>query len=87
MITILDFYAKWCGPCKKLNPIIDNLKITYPNITFTKIDIEKEKELSEKYEIESLPTIIILDHNNQIISKIVGLNIPLLTTEIRKIAY
>jgi len=87
MITVLDFYAKWCGPCKKLSPIIDNLKITYPNITFTKIDIEKEKELSEKYEIESLPTIIILDHNNQIISKIVGLNIPLLTTEIRKIAY
>lgn len=87
MITILDFYAKWCVPCKKLNPIIDNLKITYPNIIFTKIDIEKEHELTDKYKIDSVPTIIILDHNNQIISKIVGLNIQLLTTEIQKVAY
>jgi len=85
MITVLDFYATWCHPCKKLDPELKKLEINYPNINFQKIDIEEQKELCEIYNITAVPTIIIINENKEILSKIEGFNLPLLLSEIKKL--
>lgn len=86
MITIIDFYATWCIPCNVISHYINEIEINYPSILFKKIDIEKEKELTDKYEISMVPTIIILNDNEEIISKIEGLNIEKLDDEIKRIS-
>jgi thioredoxin 1 len=84
MITLLDFYADWCVPCKKLEPFLQELQSTYPSINITKVNIDTEKEITEKYNINVIPTIIILDESNKTLSKIEGYDTIKLTNEIKK---
>lgn len=58
-IKILDFAASWCFPCKLQQPIIEKLEKQYSQLKFEKIDIDANKEMSVKYGIRAVPTIII----------------------------
>lgn len=59
MIKILDFYANWCQPCKRLAPILDKVSQDNPDISIEKINVETDEEnLSEPYGILSIPTLI-----------------------------
>lgn len=71
MLTILDFSAEWCGPCKKLSPIIDELALEYPDLDIQKIDVDANKELVEKYKIRSIPTILFIQED-EVLEKLVG---------------
>lgn len=75
-VIVLDFYANWCNPCKKLDPYLKELEIKYPSYEFRKINIEEEanKDLVEIYGISALPTIVILE-NSIIKEKIVGFDV------------
>ena len=84
MITLLDFYADWCQPCKKLEPFLQELQSTYPSINITKVNIDTEKETSENYDINVIPTIIIINESNKILSKVEGYDIKKLTNEVKK---
>ena len=56
---IIDFYADWCGPCKKVAPILHDLAILYKNdIVVYKINVDNEKELARTFGIQSIPTIL-----------------------------
>lgn len=57
--TIVDFWAKWCGPCKILGPILDKIAEENSNIQVIKVDVDENSELSAKYEIRSIPTVFI----------------------------
>ncbi len=72
--VVLDFSAEWCGPCKKLYPIIKKLSNKYTNILFFKIDIGKgdDENLGDLYNISSLPTCLFF-HNGQLLVKEEGL--------------
>ena len=60
-LTLVDFYATWCGPCKKMHPVLDELKKQLGDkIHIVKYDVDKEKELADKYEIQSVPTLMIM---------------------------
>lgn len=69
--VILDFYADWCGPCKKLGPLFSELSNQYTNITFIKIDTDNAEELAKKYEVSALPTVLFIN-DGDVISIIKG---------------
>ncbi|MDR2462051.1 MAG: thioredoxin [Mycoplasmataceae bacterium] len=56
---VVDFYADWCGPCKMLSPIFENVAKKYPKINFTKINVDESNDIAEKYNVLSIPTIIV----------------------------
>ncbi len=59
-ITILDFWAPWCAPCKSFAPIFEKVSGEYPDILFGKINTEEEQELAAHFQIRSIPTSMIL---------------------------
>lgn len=63
---IIDFYATWCGPCKKIAPILDELSKEYEGkVNIYKIDIDKEKELANAFGISSVPALLFCPKENQ----------------------
>ncbi|MCI8567929.1 MAG: thioredoxin [Bacilli bacterium] len=58
-VVVVDFFATWCGPCKMLSPIIDEVEHEMSDIEFLKIDVDKEEELARKFGVMSIPTVII----------------------------
>lgn len=56
--VIIDFWAEWCGPCKRFSPIFEEASAKYPNVVFAKVDIENEKELADYFEIKSIPMVV-----------------------------
>jgi thioredoxin 1 len=70
--VIIDFFANWCGPCKAISPIIDNVSEKYTDkIIIGKINVDENTELLEQYEIKSIPTILFF-RNGELIDKTVG---------------
>jgi len=59
MIQVKKFYADWCGPCKMLSPIMEQVKNNFGDIDFQNIDIESQYEIAQKYYVRSVPTVII----------------------------
>lgn len=58
--TLVDFYATWCGPCKTMHPILDDLKKHFgEKIKILKIDVDKNQQLAEILKIRSVPTLIL----------------------------
>ena len=60
-ITVLDFWAEWCGPCKMLGPIIDDLSRENEgkDVTVAKINVEENQQLAIKYGVRGIPTVIV----------------------------
>ena len=69
MITVLKFSASWCKPCQAFLPIFKQVEEHFKDkdIDFTEIDIENESEAASTYNIKSVPTIIILDSNKEVV--------------------
>lgn len=70
-ITLIDFWAEWCGPCKMLTPILEELDLEYSQVDFFKVDADSNTELAKELEISSLPTVI-LWKNGKIIARQTG---------------
>jgi thioredoxin 1 len=72
-VVIIDFMAEWCGPCKMQDPVIEEMKKKFEGkATFKKIDVDKEGELADKYNVMAIPTLII-EKNGNVFKKYVGL--------------
>lgn len=70
--VLVDFWATWCGPCKMLSPVIDQLADEYDGkAKICKVDVDEAQELAIRYDVMSVPTIILF-HNGEIADKLVG---------------
>jgi len=58
-IVLIDFWAEWCAPCKMFGPIFEKASEKYPDMAFTKVDTEVERELAGAFGISSIPTLAI----------------------------
>jgi thioredoxin 1 len=69
----VDFYADWCGPCKLLGPIVEELATEQGDrVKFVKVNVDNAKELSQKYEIEGIPTLLFFKEG-KVADRVVGL--------------
>jgi len=65
--AIVDFYAEWCGPCKAIAPVLEELSIEYSGkLLIYKIDTDKEIELSSLFGIQSIPTLLFIPKNGSL---------------------
>ena len=71
-LVVIDFWAEWCGPCKMVGPIIDELAKEYSEkIVVGKVDVDNNDDATSKYSIRNIPTTIFIK-NGEIVDKIVG---------------
>jgi thioredoxin 1 len=62
-IVIIDFWAPWCGPCRQFAPIYEKTAEEYPDILFGKVNTEEEQALAGHFQIQSIPTVMIIKEN------------------------
>ena len=71
-ISVVDFWAPWCGPCRQVAPIIEDLANEYGgDVLIGKVDVDKNPETAMNYRVRSIPTILIMK-NGQVVDKQVG---------------
>jgi thioredoxin 1 len=58
-IVFIDFWAEWCGPCRRFAPVFEQASQQHTDITFAKVDTEDQRELSARYGVTSIPTLVI----------------------------
>lgn len=69
--VLVDFFATWCGPCKMVGPILEELAAEVPDKKIFKVDVDEEAELAMQFGVSSIPTMILVK-NGQVAGRIVG---------------
>ena len=69
--VLVDFFATWCGPCRMLSPIVEEIKEERKDIKVISIDVDQEEQLARKYGIMSIPCLIVFE-NGQEVNRSVG---------------
>ena len=69
--VLLDFFASWCGPCRMVGPIIDEIAAEYPQYVVGKINVDEEQELAQAFGVVSIPMLVVMK-NGKVINQIVG---------------
>nr|WP_300409830.1 thioredoxin [uncultured Ruminococcus sp.] len=70
-VVVIDFWATWCGPCKMMAPVVEEVTKDYPDVKVCKVNVDEEPELSNAFKIVSIPTIVVIK-NGEIIDSVVG---------------
>ncbi|MBQ4066573.1 MAG: thioredoxin [Clostridia bacterium] len=58
--VLLDFYADWCGPCRMVSPIVDEISEEHPEYVVAKVNVDEEPELSAEFDVASIPTLVVI---------------------------
>ena len=69
--VLLDFFAAWCGPCKMLAPILDEIAEERKDIKVCKVDVDQEPELAARYQVVSIPTLLVME-KGEIVNQCLG---------------
>ena len=69
--VLLDFFASWCGPCRMVGPILDEIAEEREDIKVCKVDIDEQPELASRYRIMSVPTLMVLKEG-QVVDQSIG---------------
>ena len=70
-LTFVDFWATWCGPCRMMAPIVEELAAETPDVVFAKVDVDQNPDLAMGLGIASIPTLILFK-NGQAVERVIG---------------
>jgi thioredoxin 1 len=70
--VLIDFYADWCGPCKMIGPVVEELANENADIKVVKVNVDDNSQIAAKYQVMSIPTLIVIE-NGQVVNQSVGL--------------
>ncbi len=72
-VTLKDFYADWCGPCKTQDPIVKELEEDLGDrLSVEKIDVDENQDIANEYQVRSIPTIVIEGEDGSVVEKFIG---------------
>ena len=71
-LVLVDFWAAWCGPCKMIAPIVDDLCASRPDIKVCKVNVDEQFELAVRYQVSSIPTLMVF-MGGKAVRRVVGL--------------
>lgn len=69
--VLVDFYADWCGPCKMLSPVIEEIAAEQTNVKICKVNVDDESGLAQRYGVMSIPTMIVVK-NGKVVERVTG---------------
>ena len=69
--VVVDFWAPWCGPCRMLSPVVDQVAEEVEEVSFGKVNVDEEKELASRYGIMSIPALVLFK-NGEAVSSMIG---------------
>lgn len=64
--VLLDFWAAWCGPCKMVSPLVDEIALENVDIKVGKINIDEQPELAAKFGVMSIPTLVVMENGKEV---------------------
>ena len=70
--VLVDFFATWCGPCSMLAPVLEQVSESNTDVKIVKVDVDAEPELMDKYDIMSVPTLLVFE-NGEVTKKSLGM--------------
>ena len=70
-LTVVDFTASWCGPCKMMSPVFEALSKEMTNVKFLKLDVDENQEIASKYNVLGVPTFLVFNKGKEV-ARIVG---------------
>jgi thioredoxin 1 len=65
-ITLVDFWAPWCGPCKMVAPILNELAETENRVTIAKLNVDQQQQLAQKFKVRNIPTLIMFRDGREV---------------------
>ncbi|KAF3936330.1 Thioredoxin-1 [Dactylella cylindrospora] len=72
-VTVVDFYATWCGPCKQISPFVEKLSKEYEDTNFVKIDVDEVSDVAAECGVRAMPTFMIF-RNDEKVGEVIGAN-------------
>jgi len=69
--VLVDFFAEWCGPCKIMGPVLEEVATEIPGVDVVKVDVDSSSEIASEYNISSIPTFLVFS-NGEVVSQAVG---------------
>lgn len=69
--VLLDFWAEWCGPCRMVSPVVEEIAAAHPEIAVGKVNVDEETELADHFQVSSIPMLALLK-NGKLVTSLVG---------------
>lgn len=69
--VLLDFYAEWCGPCRMVSPIVDEIAAEREDVVVGKVNVDEEQSLAARFGVASIPTLVVMK-DGKVVNRVVG---------------